>query len=71
MKFKGSHFFISKFLYSYSNQECVVLAHRQEYKSMESNLKSRNKNLYIYGQLILGTFTKYNGEKIMFSTNGH
>ena len=57
-------------LQSYSNQDSMVLAQKQKYRSMEQDRKPRDKPTQ-YGHLIFDNGGKmYNGEKTVSSISG-
>ena len=58
-------------LQSYSQQDSMVLAQRQKYRSMEQNRKPRDKSTHLWTTLSLTEEAKiYNGEKTISSVSG-
>ena len=57
-------------LQSYSNQDSMVLAEKQKYRSMEQDRKPRDKPTHISNPPLIKEARIYNGEKAASSVSG-
>ena len=60
----------SDYTTSYSNQDNMVLAQKQKYRSMEQDRKPRDKPTHIWSPSLINEARIYNGETTSSSISG-